>query len=705
MTLVNEVIICEKPQAAEKIANSLSSSTKKKKYKNVPYWEIKKTDKKILVVPAVGHLYTLAPSNKKKDYFFDLEWTPVYLVDKKRKYIKNYIDAIKKLGKKADRYIHACDYDIEGTLIGYNVLRYCIGKKSLKKSLRMKFSTLTKRDIRKAYENLTSIDYGQVNGGITRHFLDFLFGVNISRALMNSIQNSTKKFVKLSAGRVQTPTLSILVDREREIKKFKPKTYWVIEAKTKFFTAKFKEQKIFDKNKALKIVKECKNKNAIVKSVKITKKYRNPPVPFDLTTLQSEAYRLFGFSPRKTQSLAQNLYLGGYISYPRTSSQKLPPSIDYEKIFEGLSKNPKFERYISKLSKPFKPYEGKKTDEAHPAIHPTGVMPKNLNEDESKLYELIVHRFIAVFADKAKIANLRGVLSINDYEFIFNKQKIIKEGWMSFYPYTSVKNEEFPEIKEGDKLKIEKIIKEEKKTKPPARYTAASLIKEMEVRGLGTKSTRAEIISALYDRKYIEGRKIKVKPLGIKIINILKKYCKKITSEKLTREFEKKIKRIIKGEINKENVITEAKNEVKDILNSIEDKQKEIGEELYNAYKKSKIIGKCKCGGNLIIRYSQKYKKRFVGCSNYPACKVTYSLPKNAIILESKCKRCGLPLISYGNPRRVACLNPKCGKKIDEEKIVGKCPKCGNDLIIKSGRYGKFVGCKGFPKCKYVRPI
>lgn len=131
----------------------------------------------------------------------------------------------------------------------------------------------------------------------------------------------------------------------------------------------------------------------------------------------------------------------------------------------------------------------------------------------------------------------------------------------------------------------------------------------MEVRGLGTKSTRAEIISALYDRKYIEGRKIKVKPLGIKIINILKKYCKKITSEKLTREFEKKIKRIIKGEINKENVITEAKNEVKDILNSIEDKQKEIGEELYNAYKKSKIIGKCKCGGNLIIRYSQKYKK------------------------------------------------------------------------------------------------
>lgn len=327
------------------------------------------------------------------------------------------------MGKKADRYIHACDYDIEGTLIGYNVLRYCIGKKSLKKSLRMKFSTLTKRDIRKAYENLTSIDYGQVNGGITRHFLDFLFGVNISRALMNSIQNSTKKFVKLSAGRVQTPTLSILVDREREIKKFKPKTYWVIEAKTKFFTAKFKEQKIFDKNKALKIVKECKNKNAIVKSVKITKRYRNPPVPFDLTTLQSEAYRLFGFSPRKTQSLAQNLYLGGYISYPRTSSQKLPPSIDYEKIFEGLSKNPKFERYISKLSKPFKPYEGKKTDEAHPAIHPTGVMPKNLNEDESKLYELIVHRFIAVFADKAKIANLRGVLSINDYEFIFNKQK------------------------------------------------------------------------------------------------------------------------------------------------------------------------------------------------------------------------------------------------------------------------------------------
>jgi len=705
---MNELIICEKPKAAEKVAQALSSKAKKHKYnKKVSYWEMDREDKHIVIVSAVGHLYSLTPKNNRNKYYFDLDWAPAYEVNKSSRFTRDYVNAIKKFAKDADSFIHACDYDIEGTLIGYNALKYACGVNDLAKVSRMKFSTLTKKDVVEAYENRIELDMPQVESGIARHVLDYYFGVNVSKALMTSVRKSKYKYLKLSAGRVQTPTLSILVKREKEIQKFVPKPYWLIKAVLENdIVADHVEGKIFDQKRAENIYKNCKGSDADVSKVKINKKIRKPPVPFNLGDLQSESYAAFGFSPKKTQVIAQNLYTGGYTSYPRTSSQKLPESLNYKNILIQLSQNSEYKKHIIDLPKNLKPHEGKKTDAAHPAIHPTGVLPEKLDKDEQKVYNLIVYRFISVFSTDSELETMKVNLNVGKEEFSFKRKRVSVLGWLAHYPFKKIEDDTFPDLKKGDKIKVKDIKSEEKKTKPPARYNESSLIKELEKRELGTKATRADIIAKLYDRKYISGKKIEVNQLGENIIDTLEEYCKDITSEELTRNFERDLDKIRDNKLSKDALIKDAQEEVLTILSDIEKNEKDIGNKLYNAYMKSQIVGKCACGGDLIKRYSPKTKASFVGCSNYPDCRTIYSLPKGANILKSKCPKCGLPMISFGKPRQHACLDPNCGKENVKKpktlEIVGTCPECGNNLVKRNGRYGEFVGCRGFPKCRFT---
>ena len=709
---MHEVIICEKPKASEKIASALSKNSVKKKYKKVSYYEFEENGNKTTVLSAVGHLYSLAPKNKKQGRLFDVEWVPLYEKDKQKKYVKDYVDAIKKFSKKADRFVHACDYDIEGTLIGYNAMKYACGDGSFDNAVRMKFSTLTDEDITAAYETPLKIDFNQVDSGIARHVLDFLFGVNISKSLTDSVMQATKRYIQLSAGRVQTPTLAILVEREKEIQKFIPEPYWMIKADLEVpgieegITADHKAGKIFDKTVADEIFADCDGKDALIDSIDIKETVKTPPVPFDLGSLQSEAYGVFGFSPKKTQQIAQNLYTEGFTSYPRTSSQKLPKSIGVDKILKKLSYNASFKHQIAKIKKPYKPNEGKKTDEAHPAIHPTGVLPKELSTDYRKLYELITFRFISVFGEDGILESMKTNLKIGKQDFNFSRKRMAKMGWMDLTPFRKPDTDIFPSIKEGETLAVKDIRSEEKETKPPARYNQASLIRELEKRGLGTKSTRANIISILYTRKFVEGKKIKVNELGEHLIDTLKKYSNKITSEELTREFETELREILEGNEDKELIIDRAKVELTSILDDIENNKLKVGEELYKSYRESRVVGKCKCGKNLIL-IDRPRGSTFVGCSGYPECKSTYSMPMGATVLKATCDECGLPLISFGKPRQRACLDPKCGKDGSEpsNEIVGTCPECESDLIKRSGRYGEFIGCSGFPKCRFTKSI
>lgn len=367
-----ELVICEKPNASLKVAEALADKKVEKKVNNkVPYYEITHNGRKIVIGCAVGHLYGLAEKDKKGWTYpvFSSEWQPTYLIDRGAKFTKAYLDTLTKLCKDADDIYNFCDVDTEGELIFWNILRFVCKRKDAKRAY---FSTLTKDELIKAYEEVKPhINFGLASAGETRHELDWLWGINLSRALTLSVRSATGMFKLLSSGRVQGPALKTLYDREIEIKNFKSDPYWEIELKGEAnkeeISAWHEQDKFWKKKEADEAIKKTKGKKAIVKSVEKKETKQPPLTPFDLTTLQMEAYRTLNISPKNTLEIAQNLYTGGFISYPRTSSQKLPESIGYVKILKSLSKKfPEANELLKK--KDLKPSEGKKTDPAHPCF-------------------------------------------------------------------------------------------------------------------------------------------------------------------------------------------------------------------------------------------------------------------------------------------------------------------------------------------------
>ncbi|WP_042700412.1 DNA topoisomerase I [Thermococcus sp. PK] len=707
------LIIAEKPNVARKIAYALAEGKPvRKTIGKVPYYELTRDGKKIIVAPAVGHLFSLAPKEKTYGYpVFDIEWVPVYVAEKGKSYAKDYIKALRELAKRADEFVVACDYDTEGEVIGYTALKYACGVDP-SKAKRMKFSALTKKDLLKAWYNLEpTINFGMADAGIARHVLDWYWGVNLSRALSSAIRKASGKWIVLSTGRVQGPTLKFLVEREREIANFVPTPYWVIkmilEKNGQQYTAVYEKDRIFNEEEAKKIVEEAKKGPAFVEKIEVKQQQRNPPHPFDLGTLQREAYSAFGYSPKKTLDIAQSLYEKSFISYPRTSSQKLPENLNYQYIIHNLAKIPDYKPHAHELlgKGVLKPVEGKKDDPAHPAIYPTGELPKpgDLSKDEQNLYDLIVRRFLAAFADPAVRESMKVIINSNNHRFILSGSRTIKEGWLKIYgKYVKFDEVLLPKFEEGERVKVIQIKREKKKTKPPARYSPASVIKKMEDLGIGTKATRAQILETLYSRGYIEGKKqIKVTPLGMKVIEALENNVPDIISVELTKEFEEKMEQIMQKKVSKEKVIEESKETLVKILKEFKQKEKEIGKKLLETFVESQknkenkkrastkeltaeeeesikksaekrediiIVGKCpKCGGDLVVRYNRKTGKRFVGCSNWPNCNVTYPLLQRGEIIPTgkTCPECGnAPIVKIKERNREyeVCLDMNCYK-------------------------------------------
>jgi DNA topoisomerase I len=677
-----ELIVTEKPMAALKIATALGDAKpiKKTKGKSV-YYEITRNKKKIMVGCAVGHLFGLAEKIKTKwgTYpIFDIEWKPKSDIDKNAKYTKSYASLLKQLGKKADKFTVATDYDLEGAVIGANIIRVLLKQKDAR---RMKFSTLTKDELNDSYDNASKhLDFDMIDAGETRHYLDWFYGINITSALSTSVKIATGRFKILSSGRVQSPTLKIIVDKEKEIKKFIPKTFWEIYLdglhKTSKILAKHKDDKIFDKKRKETILKNIKGKPATVSKLNEIKKNQNPPTPFDLTTLQIEAFRHLKISPKESAKIAQELYISGLISYPRTSSQKLPKSINYKKILKGLARSYKKETAELLKKKTLTPNEGKKSDPAHPAIYPTGEKA-TLAGKNARLFDLIVHRFFAVFGKPAKRLTVSVQIDVNKEIFTLAGTTTIDPGWHTLYgKYAKFKEEELPKMKEGDEIKIKKIQDEEKQTQPPSRYSQASIIKQMEKLGLGTKSTRALILDTLYNRGYIEGDQLGATELGMNIVEVLEKYSPKMLDEELTKHFEEEMNKIREGKTKKEKVIEEAKKVLIGILDKFKKNEKVLGEDLSKATieteNKMRELGVCQeCSkGKLIIIHSKKTRKRFVACNAYPDCKTTYGLPQQGLLKKEKdpCKHDSFPqikVITKGKRPWILCLNPKCPGKED----------------------------------------
>jgi DNA topoisomerase I len=701
-----ELIITEKPSSAKKLAEALANSKPIKKTQGkVTYWELTHGDKDIAVVSAVGHLYGVVEDKTDKKGWaypvFNVKWDEL---DKKG--ISDYTRVIEKIAKKATEFTIATDYDIEGEVIGYTILKYACKKPDAN---RMKYSTVTIPDLQKSYETKAkTINWGQAKAGLTRHELDWYYGINLSRALTLAVK-STGAFKILSSGRVQGPALKIIVDKEKEIKAFVPEAYWELALKSivekQEVIAECVKNPFSNEHDAKEYLAKSTG-TATVTAIDNKESQQAPPHPFDLTTLQTETYRSLRINPRETMRIAQDLYTGGYISYPRTSSQMLPAEIGFQKILKDLAKQTGYTALANELlkNKTLQPNNGKKTDPAHPAIFPTGIAPKNLGGRTMAVYDIIVRRFMATFSTAAVRETQTVTIEKGSGVYAAKGTHTKVEGWHKFYGRHVKLEEEFlPPMNPGMKLAGD-VGMEKKFTQPPRRYTAASIIKELEKRGLGTKATRAEIVNNLYERGYVDDNSITASELGLVAVETLETYAPAILDEQLTKEIEDELEKIREEQIEPEAVLNHAKEHLTKTLATFKKHEKDIGVALRDAERntqdKRNTLGPCKCGGTLQIRKGKF--GRFIGCTLYPECKNTYKLPQKGIVKPTakQCEHCKHPIIKIGS--REYCINLQCpGKAKPDAPSVQVCPKCGKQLALRSSLYGQFWGCSGYPACRY----
>jgi len=719
-----ELIITEKPSVAKKLATALcDGKANEKREGSVPYYLITHNKKDIIVCCAVGHLFTVAEKAKNdwKYPIFDIKWVESSTKSKESAFTKKYADVIKKLAKDAEEITVATDYDIEGEVIGYNVVRYLCKKNDAN---RMKFSALTKQDLVKSYANKSkTLNWGQVNAGTTRHELDWFYGINLSRALSQAIKKAGK-FKILSSGRVQGPALKILCDKENKILEFKSTPYWELKAQIQKnnsdIDAMYEKNPLSTEKEAFQIKEKTNGMSGIVDSVTKKEFQQQAPNPFDLTSIQMEAYRLFNIQPKDTLSILQELYVGGWTSYPRTSSQKLPKDLGYETILSQLSKNEKYKKLCDKLldqakKSPLKPNEGSKTDDAHPAIYPTGINPLNLDGRQLKMYDLVVKRFFATFGESAIRENVKIVISINEENFIAKGTRTTYKGWHIYYdPYVRIEEIELPLFIEKETIPKVNVLCEEKKTNPPKRYTPASIIKELEKRGLGTKATRAQIVENLYDRGYLNEKSIAVTEIGLNTCGVLEKYCPEILDEKLTREIEDEMEEIRSNTKKPEEVKAHAISFLTNTLKNFKEKEKEIGLGLLNATVEADSFGPCPAckEGKMVLRKGKF--GRFLACNKYPDCKNILNVPNkgklSSVDLDEQEE--GHFYINITMPKKsqekVDLIINKINKE-DREKVLGEgevCDKCGKGkMVYRQGVYGSFLGCSNYPTCKNIKQI
>ncbi|MUU63930.1 type I DNA topoisomerase [Helicobacter pylori] len=691
---MKHLIIVESPAKAKTIKNFL--------------------DKNYEVVASKGHVRDLSKFalGIKID---ETGFTPNYVVDKDH---KEFVKQIIELSKKASITYIATDEDREGEAIGYHVACLIGGK--LESYPRIVFHEITQNAILNALKTPRQIDMSKVNAQQARRFLDRIVGFKLSSLISSKITKG------LSAGRVQSAALKLVVDREREIKAFKPLTYFTLDALfdphleaqlISYKGNKLKAQELIDEKKAQEIKNELEKESYIISSiVKKSKKSPTPP-PFMTSTLQQSASSLLGFSPTKTMSIAQKLYEGvatpqgvmGVITYMRTDSLNIAKEALEEaraKILKDYGKDylpPKAKVYSSK---------NKNAQEAHEAIRPTSIIlePNALKDylkpEELKLYTLIYKRFLASQMQDALFESQSVVVACEKGEFKASGRKLLFDGYYKILGNDD-KDKLLPNLKENDPIKLEKLESNAHVTEPPARYSEASLIKVLESLGIGRPSTYAPTISLLQNRDYIKVEKKQISALesAFKVIEILEKHFEEIVDSKFSASLEEELDNIAQNKADYQQVL-------KDFYYPFMDKIEAGKKNIVSQKVHEKTGQSCpKCGGELVKKNS-RYGE-FIACNNYPKCKyIKQTENANNEARQELCEKCGGEMVQKfsRNGAFLACNNyPECKNTkslkntLTKETIEGvKCPECGGDIALKRSRKGSFYGCNNYPKCNFL---
>jgi DNA topoisomerase-1 len=712
---MRRLIISEKNHAARRIALILSDNTQKtRSVAGVPVLTFKKGEDEYFVLGLRGHIVILDYPDKYNNWDSVPPKDLVYAKPEKKvdPTARKIMNALKDLASGVDEIIVATDYDREGELIGVEALNEAGVNKCIR---RAKFSALTKSEVERAFSELADLDYKLASAAETRQLIDLAWGAALTRFISLTSGQLGKEF--LSVGRVQSPTLALIVDREREIEAFKPTPYWLVTAdlkKESEFRASHKTERFLDKEQARDAVARAKQaKAASVKDVRVTENSEWPPVPFSTTLFLMEANKL-GLSPAQAMKIAEDLYTEGYISYPRTDNTVYPPSLGLRSILEKLRKSD-FSKEAEEIlaQESLRPSRGKKSTTDHPPIHPVEAATKGeLKGHKWDVYELVTRRFLATLAPPCKSQTTVVDLDIGGEPFVSEGYLILSPGWRSYYPYYRVTEMKLPALRVGDSAEVLRIHSTEKKTTPPDRYSQGSLVKKMEDLGLGTKSTRHETIQKLYDRKFVRGaRMIEPTESGVAVVSALEKHANDITKVKMTSHLESDMDMIAAGELQQSEVVEESQAMLEDIMDVLERHKKEIGEDIRKALREQHTLGTCpKCNTGHLLQIRMKDGSSFAGCSNYPECRNTYPLPYGMLVLptDEKCPVCGAPkvrTVAKGQAPLVICIDPKC-PGAQKERFIGKCPSCGGDIrVIQSKKGKRFAGCSNYPDCRVMYPL
>ena len=665
-----------------------------------------------VVEASVGHIRDLSISGKGGfGVDVDNDFKPTYVIEDDK---KDIVKKLLSLKKKADEVILATDPDREGEAIAWHLAQ--VLKLPIETTKRLEFHEITRNSITNAISNPRVINLDLVHSQETRRIIDRIIGFKLSSLLKSKIRSQ-------SAGRVQSVTLKMIVEHEKEINEFKSEEYWTInssiEEKGKKYSLNLtkvdgQNYKLHNKEEADEVLSYTKE-NVKIDSIEKSERSVSSKEPYRTSTLQQDAFTKYGFKTRETTYLAQQLYEGieiegnlvGLITYIRTDSTKLSD------VFVNQAKEFIISKYGEKYFKGEKGVKDVKgAQDAHEAIRPTNLelTPQKVKpfvkDHVYKLYKMIYERTLASLMSNKLLEVTVITLKNSHLTFELKGNRVIFDGY-NVIKFDDNEQNILPEFVENKEYELIDVTSEQNFTKPPARYTEARIVKLMEDKGIGRPSTYSATIQTLVTRKYVTSEKGVLIPTeqGILTSNVLNKYFKDLMNTEYTAEMETSLDKISEGTLSELEVIKEFYypfiehfEEVKNVM--YKEPLKTTGE-------------KCPlCGSDLVIRNGKHGE--FIGCSNYPACHYVKKEEKEAPVEAGRnCPNCGAPLLIRKNKRGqefIGCSNyPKCRyveslEKPDEEQEEKFCPDCGAKLVIKYSRKGKFWGCSNYPNCKHVEP-
>jgi DNA topoisomerase-1 len=702
------LIVTEKNNSAKKIAEILGGSPSSDKSYKVPFYTWSDEAGDHMSIGLKGHVLNPAfpegYSNWQKTDLHELIDAPLI----KEPTDKNVVRAIKKVAKDADELVIATDFDREGELIGLEALQEIIeanpalgteddlAQGSLQVQ-RARYSALTKEEIERAFSELDWLSFPLANAGAARQDIDLLWGATLTRAVSLATRRFGSNF--LSVGRVQSPTLGLIVERELERRAHVPKPFWELLARFEHpdgsFEAHHATDKFWEKAEADAALAGTQTPGT-VKSVTAKKNTRKPPAPYNTTAFTTDASSRLGITPAAAMRIAEDLYMDGFISYPRTDNTVYPASLPVRELVSSLVRIPDFSAASGLLEGELTATRGKKETTDHPPIYPTqAIYPNALEGPKRRVYELVVRRFLATFSPPMITESTRADIEAGSETYFVRGSVVIDPGYAAVYTYARSADDEIPKLEEGQQLALEGdpwIV--DKETQPPSRLSQGKLVEMMEERGLGTKATRADIIQKLFDRGYVYGNPPIPSETGIAMYKAFSNYVPEMATPEMTAKLEAEMDQIASGEMTKESVVGDSRQLLHQTTTEIEESREDLAKVVWAGMDEDKYLGPCKVceeagrkredgSPNRLRIIELKGGKRMYGCEGWKrddpeapdSCQVSGPLPGRGYDLwrlEERCSICGerprLTVKAFrGRPWKL-CLNDQCPSMIEMQQ-------------------------------------